>query len=155
GPLRLHASAGSDYEPAPADGFEHQPTGADVITDQAVIRRHYPYLSPNTVALLHARRCGWFSGQQLGMYLYERVREKGVRLYEGRVEHVDTSGGRVRGVTIGTRGGRTSIGTPRFINAAGPFARSVSRLCGIDLPVFCERHAKLAFNDTRGAIPRH
>src|SRR5262249_60094477 len=49
----------------------------------------------------------------------------------------------------------TSIGTPRFINAAGPFARSVSRLCGIDLPVFCERHAKLAFNDTRGAIPRH
>ena len=71
-----------------------QPTGTDVLTAPSLIRRHFPYLSHETVALLHARRCGWFSGQQLGMYLLERAREKGVRLHEGRVERVDTSGGR-------------------------------------------------------------
>jgi len=155
GSARVHASPGSDYEPAPADGFDDQPTGADVITDQALIRRHFPYLSKATVALLHARRCGWFSGQQLGMYLLERARDKGVRLLEGRVEAVDTTGGRVRSARIATRGGEQTIATPCFVNAAGPFARDVGRRLGVDLPLFCERHGKFSFNDTRGAVPRH
>jgi glycine/D-amino acid oxidase-like deaminating enzyme len=155
GSARVHASPGSDYEPAPADGFDDQPTGADVITDQALIRRHFPYLSKATVALLHARRCGWFSGQQLGMYLLERARDKGVRLLEGRVEAVDTTGGRVRSARIATRGGEQTIATPCFVNAAGPFAKDVGRRLGVDLPLFCERHGKFSFNDTRGAVPRH
>ena len=67
--------------------------GADVITDRRLIRRHFPYLAEDTVALLHARRCGWFSGQQLGMYLLERAREKGVRLVEGRVERSTSPAG--------------------------------------------------------------
>src|SRR5437867_6477936 len=32
GPARIHRHASSDYEPAPADGFEDQPTGTAVIT---------------------------------------------------------------------------------------------------------------------------
>jgi len=154
GPVRVHASASSDYRPAAADGFEGEPTGADVVTDPALIRRHFPCLAEDTVALLHARRCGWFSGQQLGMYLLERAREKGVRLVEGRVERVDASGGRVRAVTLAARGGDTTLGTPRFVDAAGPFAKRVGRLLGVELPVFCERHAKVAFNDTLRAVPR-
>ncbi len=155
GPARIHSHAGSEYQPAPADGFEDQPTGTDVLTDPSLIRRHFPYLSHETAALLHARRCGWFSGQQLGMYLLERAREKGVRLHEGRVERVDTSGGKVRAVIVSTHGGQQTIATPRFVNAAGPFVKPVARLLGVDLPVFSERHAKLAFNDVLGAIPRH
>ena len=89
--VRIHASASSDYRPAPADGFEGQPAGADVITDPALIRRHFPWLAGDTVALLHARRCGWLSGQQLGMCMLERARDKGVRLVEGRVERVETA----------------------------------------------------------------
>ena len=74
GPLRLHRSPGGDYQPSPATGYEGQPTGTDVVTDRSLIRRHFPYLAEETVALLHARRCGWFSGQQLGMYMLERAR---------------------------------------------------------------------------------
>jgi len=155
GPVRLHERPGSDYRPAPADGFEDQPTGADVITDPALIRRHFPYLTAETVALLHARRCGWFSGQQLGMYLLERARDQGARLLEGRVERIDTAGGRVRAVTVSTRDGECTIATPRFVNAGGPFVKRVGQLLGVELPVFCERHAKLAFNDDLGALPRH
>ena len=89
------------------------------------------------------------------MYLLERAREKGVRLVEGRVERVDTPGGRVRGVAMSGRDGTRTIGTGRFVNAAGPFVKGVGRLLGVELPVFCERHAKVAFNDTLGAMPRH
>ena len=154
GPARVHPSGSSDYRPAPADGFENQPTGVDVITDPALARRHFPYLAPDTLAVLHARRCGWFSGQQLGMYLLERAREAGVRFLEGRVERIDTTGGRVRSVRVSARGGEITIATPRFVDAAGPFFAPVARLLGLEVPVFCERHAKVAFNDTLGAMPR-
>ncbi len=137
------ARPGSDYRPAPADGFEDQPTGTDVITDAGLIRKHFPSLAHDVVAELHARRCGCFSGQELGMYLLERAREKGARLVEGRVERVEVAGERVRGVTVGIRNGARTISTPRFVNAPGPFLRPVGRLLGVELPVFCQRHAKV------------
>ena len=155
GPARVHTAPSTDYCPAPADGYDDQPTGSDVILEPALIHRHFGYLAEDTCALLHVRRCGWFSGQQLGMHLLERAREKGARLVEGRVERVDTTGGRVRAVQLGTRGGTETIATSRFVNAAGPFFKSVGRLLGLDLPVFSERHAKVAFNDVHRALPRH
>jgi glycine/D-amino acid oxidase-like deaminating enzyme len=155
GPVRRHDRPGSDYRPAPAEGFEGQPTGIDVITDRALIRREFGWLTEDTVALVHARRCGWFSGQQLGMYMLERARDKGVRLVDGRVDRVETAGGRVTGVVVSGRAGTRTIATPRFVNAAGPFVKDVGRLLGIELPVFCEQHAKVAFHDTLGVVPRH
>ena len=154
GPLRVHDSPADDYRPSPATGFEGQPTGTDVVTDRGLIRRHFPYLAEDTVALLHARRCGWFSGQQLGMYMLERAREAGVRLTEGRVDAVTTAGGRVTAVRVSGRDGNRTIATPRFVNAAGPYVKQVGRLLGIELPVFCERHAKVAFHDPQGVVPR-
>jgi sarcosine oxidase, subunit beta len=155
GPLRRHRSSGGDYQPSPATGFEGQPTGTDVVTDPGLIRRHFSYLSEETVALLHARRCGWFSGQQLGMYMLERAREAGVRLIEGRVDAVETAGGRVTGARVSGGGGARIIGTPRFVNAAGPYVKAIGRLLDLEIPVFCERHAKVAFHDTQGVVPRH
>jgi glycine/D-amino acid oxidase-like deaminating enzyme len=40
------------------------------------------------------------------------------------------------------------------VNAAGPYVKAVGRLLGVELPVFCERHCKVAFNDTLRAVPR-
>jgi sarcosine oxidase, subunit beta len=154
GPLRRHAGAASDYRLAAAEGFDSTLGGTDVITEPSLIRRYYPWLAPDTVGLLHARRCGWFSGQQLGMYLLERAREHGVRLVEGRVERIDTAGGRVRGVELRGAGGAQIIGTPRAVLAAGPLLKEAGRMLGLDLPVFCELHAKIAFNDPLGAMPR-
>ena len=154
GPARVHATAASDYRPAPAEGFEGQPTGADVITEPALIRKYFSYLASDTVAVLHARRCGWFSGQQLGMYLLERARAHGERLLDGSVERVEMTGGRVRSITIAARDGVRTIGTPQFVVAAGPYLPRVAALLGLDLPVYAERHVKIAFGDTLGAVPR-
>ncbi|HET7876144.1 MAG TPA: FAD-dependent oxidoreductase [Methylomirabilota bacterium] len=155
GPVRVHRDAGSDYQPWAAEGFESPLTGADIITEPALIRRHFPYLTTDTVAVLHARRCGWFSGQQLGQYLLERCREKGVRLIEGRVERILTAGGRVSAVEVAAPGGSQRLGTPRVVIAAGPFIKPMAALLGVELPVFCERHGKIAFVDPAGAMPRH
>src|SRR6266508_2580830 len=142
------------YEPAPAHGFEGQPDGADLIVDQALIREHFPYLSEQIVAVLHPRRCGWFSAQQLGMYLLERAREHGVRLMRGRVSGVDTAGNHVRAVRIAQEQATLTISTPRFVNAAGPLQHDVGRMLGVELPVFSERHIKIAFNEHLAVVPR-
>jgi glycine/D-amino acid oxidase-like deaminating enzyme len=154
GPVRLHTTASADYEPAPAHGFEHQPIGADILTDPALIQKHFPYLSKETAAVAHPRRCGWFSGQQLGMYLLERARERGAMLIPGRVEGIETGGGRVQTVRVSSIGGSMTIATPRFVDAAGPFIQPIARMLGLDLPVYAERHVKLAVNDYLDVVPR-
>jgi glycine/D-amino acid oxidase-like deaminating enzyme len=154
GPARYHTTSSSDYVPAEAHGFDSSLTGADVILDRALIRRHFPYLSEETVAVVHARRCGWFSAQQLGMSMLERARRHGARLVPGRLEGVDTSGGRVRAVRVNGESGSIAISTPHFVNAAGPFLNEVAKMIGVELPIYSERHVKLAFNDHLDTVPR-
>jgi glycine/D-amino acid oxidase-like deaminating enzyme len=156
GALRIHAGSVHDpeYIPSVAEGWEGQPDGADLFLDPALIRRHFPYLNPDSVAALHARRCGWFSGQQLGMWMLEQAKAHGVRFLSGRVEAVEVIGGRVQGVKVATGGGTCLLATPTFINAAGPFVRQVARMMDVELPVFSELHRKMALEDRLGVIPR-
>jgi glycine/D-amino acid oxidase-like deaminating enzyme len=156
GPLRVHAggTGGPDYLPAPAEGWKDQPDGADLILDQGLLRKTYPYLSPDTVAVLHARRCGWFSGQQLGMLMLEEAKAAGVDVIQGRVEWIETPGGRVSSVQIGTGAKVVSVSTPRFVVAAGPMLREVGALLGLELPVFSELHLKVSIEDHLGVVPR-
>jgi len=156
GPVRYHTGQHDDpvYIPPSAQGFENQPTGSDIILDPVIIGKHFPYLSERTVALVHARRCGWFSAQQLGMYMLERARQYGARLLEARVEGVELAGDRIQTVRLSRTSGPRAISTRNFVNAAGPFLKDVGQMVGIDLPVFHELHAKVAFRDTLGAVPR-
>ncbi|HEX9899543.1 MAG TPA: FAD-dependent oxidoreductase, partial [Candidatus Methylomirabilis sp.] len=149
GPVRYHTGRPGDpaYVPAPAHGFESQPNGADIILDRALLRKHFPYLSGRAVAALHARRCGWFSAQQYGMYMLEQARSRGATLLEARVEGVELAGGRVQTVRMSQNGRPVSISTPTFVNAAGPYLKPVGQMVGVDLPVFSELHGKIAFND--------
>ena len=157
GALRVHTPGGrhSSYQPAPPAGFENQPDGADLITDRALLQAHFPYLSPTVLAVLHARRCGWFSAQILGMLMLEQGRALGVRLLSGRVTAVERAAGRVSAVRVSLAQGETLIETPVFVNAAGPFLDDVAGLLGVTLPVYHERHLKLAFSDHLGVAPRH
>lgn len=155
GPTRLHTKSLRHYQPAPAEGFESPLTGADIIVGQHLIRAAFPYLSDKTLAAVHARRCGWFGAQPLGMMLLERAKERGVTFVRGTVTAVETTGGAVSGVWVQTPKGETFIPTHIFVNAAGPYLQPVARLLGVDLPVFSELHTKLAFTDSHGAVPRH
>ena len=138
GPMRLN-----DYGDA-ADG-------ADVLTDTALIREHFPYLTERTAAAIHTRRCGWFSSTELGTYLLEKARAAGVELIRSQVTGVEQSGGRINGVRLGSG---DVIPTGVFVDAAGPFLADVARYLGIDLPIFSERHTKVAFRDHLNVVPR-
>jgi glycine/D-amino acid oxidase-like deaminating enzyme len=156
GPLRIHDGrpGAPEYPPPSAGDWRKAPAGIDVLLDRALIRRHFPYVADDTVALLHARRCGWLSGQQLGMHLLEGARRAGAALVEGRLAAVDQAGGRVRGVRVDTAGGPRAIATERLVLAAGPLLPEAAGLLGLTLPVFAERHHKIAIEDTLAAVPR-
>ena len=157
GPLRYHRGQPGDpvYTPSSESGFEDQPTGIDLILDQTVIQNYFPYLSEKTVAVVHARRCGWFSVQQLGMYMLERAKERGVQLSQARVESVEVVGNKVQAVRIRSNSSLNNIATRNFVNAAGPLLKEVGRMVGVELPVFSELHLKTAFGDFLSVVPRN
>ncbi len=149
GPVREHPGR-EPYHPTIAEGFANQPAGADLLLDPALIAQHFPFLTGQVQAALHARRCGWLSAQQLGMYLLERAQTAGVRFLSGRLQAVQVEKERV--VAVQVNGER--IATRTFVNAAGPYLRQVGQMVGVELPVHNELHGKLAFTDHLGLIPR-
>src|SRR5207253_2468578 len=115
----------------PERGFDFPLTGADVITDTSLIRRHFPYLAEETIALVHARRAGWLSAQQLGAAMLEAARAAGVKLMKGRVTAIEAPGGRVRAVQVEGDGGRQTLEATHVVLAAGPMQKEVVRLLGV------------------------
>lgn len=154
GPIRYHETGRSTYQPSPPEGYHGLPTGADIVLGTELIRQHYPFLTEDVTALLHPRRCGWVSAQQLGMYMIDQAKARGARFLSGRVSDVVVDNNRIKSVQVNSRGETTHIGTKVFVNAAGPMVKEVGAMIGVDIPVFNELHGKIAFNDTKGVLPR-
>jgi len=153
GELRLHTGepGAPPYQPSPAEGFDGQPAGADLVLDPNIIRDHFPYVSECVLAALHVRRAGWFSAQQLGMYLLDQARANGVRLVSAHVSQVRCQKNQVDSVLLDSG---EIMATRNFVNAAGPFLKDVGRLLDLDLPVYNELHLKVAFKDVLKVVPR-
>lgn len=154
GELRVHPGTGNDspYIPAHPTSFAAQPTGADLLLDQALIQKYYPYITKKTVAALHVRRAGWFSAQQLGVYLLDQARRRGVQTIQQRIISIDIHSHRVTGVRLSDG---TQINCSNLVIAAGPFLRQAGQMLGLELPVYCELHQKVAFKDHLAVVPRH
>ena len=150
-PLRVHDGTDHGYAPSAGDGFAGQPDGADLLLGTSLIRKHFPYLARTAVAALHARRAGWLSAQQLGMYMLERARALGASYRMAHLNEVKVIGGHVSSIKLGT--GET-IDCAAFINAAGPYLMRVAAMCDLDLPVHTELHLKLVFEDLRRVVDR-
>jgi len=135
GQVRVHETVLSPYTPSPGPRFDAALTGADIITDRRLIRRHFPYLTQATQAVVHARRAGWLSAQQLGMLMLEAARECGARLMRAKVVGIDTRAGRVRSVRVEEQGELRALEATHVVLAAGPMLKDVARLIGIELPV--------------------
>ncbi len=148
GPLRT-----SGYIPSEPEGVNRNLDGADLLLNGAEILRHYPFLNENVMAMVHARRCGWLSAQQLGMYLLRKAKDRGMRVIKGRVTAVTP--GNPLTITIQTANETITVESGRFVNAAGPNQKEVGQMFGVDLPVKCELHHKISFDDHLGVVPRH
>jgi sarcosine oxidase, subunit beta len=156
GELRVHRGQSGD-PPFPAhvvEGYAPELGGADLVLDPAIIRQRFPFVTGDAVAMLHPRRCGWLSAQQLGMWLLSEAKARGVRLVNGRVTAVDTAGERVHSVMVQADGVEHRVQTRVFVNTAGPLIDKVGRMLGVEIPVFNELHGKVSINDPLGVVPR-
>ncbi len=153
GRIRVHSKGSSPtYRPAVTAAWREAPEGVDVIQDRALLDACFPTFDKEVATVLHIRRAGDLSGQQLGSFMLERIRAKGGSVIKGRVTHIN----RTRSFTLGVSSddGPRSITADVIVNAAGPAVGAVARLLGEDLPVFNVFQQKIAFEDARGAISR-
>lgn len=125
-----------------------EPDSDDQASGEA-IRENYPWLSHDIRSVTHIQRGGDISGQQLGMYMLERIRERGGRLLRGAVTSIDV--GRRFRLEVDKE---TSVEAEQIVNAAGPFANKIAGMLGEALPVTNLFQQKIAFEDRLGAIQR-
>jgi glycine/D-amino acid oxidase-like deaminating enzyme len=149
GPVREHLGP-KYYVPAPAEGYQDQPTGADLLIGDAA-RLVEPGLARDVKAALHVRRAGWLNAVALGSWMLKRAVGAGVRFVRDGVTGFRVESGRVRGVRLASGG---TIACDRVAIAAGPELADVARMLDIELCVFLELHAKLLFRDIRRLVSR-
>lgn len=152
--IRTHegSEGGRSYRPAISSDWESAPTGVDVITDAGLIRKSFPSYAADVSTVVHIRRAGSISGQQLGQFMIEEIRAAGGRIIQGEVVEID--GANPFSLVIRTSDGLSTVGAERIVNAAGPSLRQVAKSLGEDLPVTCVYQQKISFEDNAAAVPR-
>jgi len=156
GQLRLHFGNPEDplLTKSPVEGFQGVPDGADLVFDPELIHSQFPFITNQAIGMLHTRRCGWLSAQQLGTYLLKKAQSCGARLLRGKVIGVKTSNDKLTSVIVDREGLPVEIAARNLVIATGPHLKETGALVGIDLPVYNELHGKVAINDPLKVIPR-
>ncbi len=151
--VRVHEKgSGATYVPPDIADWRSAPDGVDVLHDRALIRRHFPSFDPAVATVLHVRRAGDISGQQMGQLMLERIRAAGGRVIPARLGAVSRHDGFT--LEIAGREGTQELRADILVNAAGPALGEVAAMLGESLPVSAVAQQKIAFEDVAGAIPR-
>jgi glycine/D-amino acid oxidase-like deaminating enzyme len=156
GVLRVRATTASlsGYVASPKRGIQGVPDGADLLLGRETIGREFPWLAPDTCAVLHVRRAGWMSAQQLGVWLLEQAESRRVVRVAGRVVGIEQAAGAVAAVHVAQNAERFTLRAPLVVNAAGPMASDIAQMVGITLPLARQWHRKVAIEDVHCAVPR-
>ena len=127
-------------------------SGIDIaFYEGAEIRSAFPALSPDIRNVVHIRRGGDISSQQLGTWMLEQIRAQGGRLVRGAVSEI-VSGDRFDLQLSGSD--VTAVTAAVIVNAAGPFVNHIAAMLGEALPIHNVFQQKIAFEDRLGAVDR-
>jgi FAD-dependent oxidoreductase domain-containing protein 1 len=113
--------------------------GADVaLLDRAALAKQFGWLNTSDLSLgsLGLSGEGWFDGYALLTAFARKARAQGARYVNADVSGLDIADGAVTGVVL-SNGSR--IECSHVVNAAGPWARRIAAMAGVDLPVFARR----------------
>ena len=113
--------------------------GADVaLMDRADLERRFTWLNSADLSLgsLGMSGEGWFDGYTLLMAFARKARRQGARYVNAEVCGFAVDGRRITHV-IAADGARMAC--THVVNAAGPWARRIAALAGVELPVFARR----------------
>ena len=120
--------------------------GVDVaLLDAAALRERFPWLSTEGVAAgsLGLSGEGWFDGWSLLQAFRRHARSLGASYVTAEAVGFETAAGRISALELAD-GSR--IAGDVFVDAAGPWAASVARWAGIDLPVRARRRCVFVFS---------
>lgn len=153
--IRVHegSSPHLSYQPPLSADPRQAPDGVDVLCDRDLIRKTFPAYADDIATILHIRRAGSISGQQLGQFMLEKIRENGGRLVRG--ELVGVEGEAPYRLAVKTAEGNKRFSAEKVVNAAGPYLKDVARLLGEDLAVSSVYQQKIAFEDRENIVPRN
>ncbi|MCP4420935.1 MAG: FAD-binding oxidoreductase [Chloroflexi bacterium] len=155
GDCRMHNGRSQhSYIPPTNAPFASAPGGADLLFDQHLIQQNFPHFANHIQSVIHARRAGAVSAQQMGMYLLNEAKKLGIKEVRGAVTAVAQDNQGIKSVEITTANEKIKITTRTFINAAGPFTPAIAALLNIELPVYSILQQKIAIQDHHAIIPR-
>ncbi len=151
--LRYHngKDAPSYQRPIKPD-WQNVPDGVDILQNQQLIRTTFPSYSQDIQTVIHIRRGGDISGQQLGMYMLDYLKQQGVKRIIGSVEAISKENN--YSIQLQTVDGTATISADKIVNAAGPFAGRIADMINVNLPIYNTLQQKIAFEDREKAIPR-
>lgn len=153
GKIRIHGKgAKASYRPALSGDWQATPDGVDVIQDRDLRDTHFPGFDKDVATILHIRRAGDLSGQQMGSYMLDKIRERGGLVMRGRV--VEVARTNAYALAIEGEAGRATVVAGMVVNAAGPHVGAVAAMVGESLPVENVFQQKIAFEDSLKAISR-
>ena len=151
--IRSHSESSSEsYEPPISGDWQEAPDGVDVLSNPDLIRRTFPSFSRDIASVIHIRRAGSISGQQMGQYMLERIRDAGGKRLSAAVKGIEHNNRFV--IDVEGPDGSEQINADIVVNAAGPFAKEIAAMLDTDLPIENVFQQKIAFDDELGAIPR-
>jgi len=151
--LRYHTyDTAATYHPFDKPDWESVPDGVDIVQNAELIKSRFPSYDPAIRTIIHIRRGGDISGQQLGTVMLEYLRNVGIKRVIGDVTEISASDGFKLKVTS-PEGSKTLV-ADKIVNAAGPFADRIAAMLGVELPIFNTFQQKIAFEDRARAIPR-
>lgn len=157
--IRYHENATSaSYQPPIAADWETAPRGVDVLRNQTLIRKTFPSYADDIQSIIHIRRGGDISGQQLGMHMLEYLKATGATRITGKVEAINKTDEGYQ-LEISPTSQQTAetirLSAQKLVNAAGPFAGQIAAMLDVTLPLYNTFQQKIAFEDKQKAIPRN
>ncbi len=151
--IRYHTEAHSDtYQPFDDASWQAAPSGIDIVKNRALIQDRFASYAPDIETVIHIRRGGDISGQQLGMHMLDHLRAAGARRVTGEVRSITAQDGFQ--IEITTPDGTDTLMADQVVNAAGPYADEIAAMLGVELPIYNTFQQKIAFEDREAAIPR-
>ena len=152
--IRMHTSASGSAYPDPwSEDWASSIDGVDVIANKALIRETFPSFASDVENVIHIRRAGDFSSQQMGQYMLQQIKPVGCTRLKGQLKSVEKN--QSYRLEVETDDGTVYLNAEKLVNAAGPYVGEVAAMLGCDLPVENIFHQKLAFEDQLGAVPRN
>jgi glycine/D-amino acid oxidase-like deaminating enzyme len=150
--IRTHSSLDCGTYQAPlSDRWQDTPSGVDILKGRSLINKHYQNLDPTIQNIIHIRQAGMVDSQQMASFMLEKFKIAGGKKILGKVVAIEKSSS----FKTSLEGETEQIISSQIVNAAGPFAKAISEMLGINLPIENILQQKIAFPDTLNTVPRN